>query len=82
MKSIAKISHVEIVTRKYRDAAEYKVAYGLIKDDKSNHGNHPFPDGSEIRTSEVMDVVTEEGVQYIVTANSVYEVIGDIQYVG
>lgn len=82
MKSIAKISHVEIVNQKFRDETEAKIAYGCIKDDKSTHGNHPFPDGTEIRTSHVQEVVTEEGVQYIVTANSVYEVVGDIQYVG
>lgn len=80
MESIAKISHVEISDMRFlgREKVD-KVAWGLIKDDKSIHGNHPFPDGTEIRTSPIKDIVEEDGVKYIITENSTYEVIGDIK---
>ena len=58
------------------------LAWGLIKNDKSTHGNHPFRDGLEIRTSPVEKIADVDGVQYIITRNPTYKVVGDIDYVG
>lgn len=80
MESIAKISNVEITEMRFLSREKVdKVAWGLIKDDKSTHGNHPFPDGTEIRTSPIKEIVEEDGVKYIITENSTYEVVGEIK---
>lgn len=57
------------------------LAWGIIQGDKATHGNHPIKDGYEIRTSPVEDIVEEDEVQYIITRNSTYKVVGIIDYI-
>lgn len=53
-------------------------AYGKILDDQSEHGNHPFPDGTEIRTSAVTGIEQIGDVHFVNTVNSTYLVFGGL----
>lgn len=86
MKSTAVINDLIVVC--YGTASEVEtgtavwLGWGKITKDSSTSGNHPFVDGTEIRTSPIEDIVTEDEKQYLVTRNTVYEISGEIKYQG
>lgn len=50
------------------------LAFGHIYNDKRGR----FPDGTEVKTSLVKEIVVKEDTTYIVTRNSVYKVVGEL----
>jgi len=86
MKSTAVLTNPVVICTGTAIEAETGTAiwlgWGNIKDDTSSVGDRPFPDGTQIRTSPIEDIVTEDGKQYLVTRNSVYEISGEINYQG
>lgn len=52
----------------------YQRAWGVISDDKATHGNHPFPDGTPVLTSAVIEVFATPEGSWLVTANSCYRI--------
>lgn len=78
MDYIASLGHVTVITYPNK----MKMAWGNIYGDKATYGNHPIADGRQIHTSAIKEIVEEGDEIYIVTQNSTYKVIGDIDYEG
>lgn len=47
--------------------------HGVISNDTSTHGNHPFPDGVPVSTSTIDSAYFVDGVLHIETLNTVYK---------
>lgn len=77
MEHIAKLENVVVVSH-----GDFHLGWGNILEDKATYGNHPIADGLYIHTSPIEKIEEVDGSTYIVTKNSVYKVIGDINYQG
>lgn len=53
-----------------------KVLDGFVFDDTKLEGNHPFPQCHYIYTSNLQEVVVEEGKTFLITRNTTYQLIG------
>lgn len=53
-----------------------RVLDGFIFDDTKQEGNHPFPQCHYIYTSNLQQVIVEDGKTYLVTRNTTYLLIG------
>lgn len=49
---------------------------GFIFDDTKFEGNHPFPQCHYIYTSNLQEVVVEDGKTFLITRNTTYQLIG------
>lgn len=82
MEAIATLHNAVVSGYKGPDDRVSHIAYGLISDDKSNHGNHPFPDGTQVSTSYITSIDEVDGETYITTNNTIYKVSGKVIYNG
>lgn len=47
---------------------------GRLYGDTSDHGNHPFADGTQVNTSTIESVITRDGGVFVKTRNSIYRI--------
>lgn len=68
----------DITIIQFFPVALQKVAcYGIVYNDKKTTGNHPFPDGAEIRTSSIKNYATYKEDNFLLThSGTKYRIIG------
>lgn len=71
----AKLAKATIV---YNQDKTNATLFGAIYDDKKETGNHPFPNGTTVRTSRVEKVYCIAQVWFVKTENTVYRIVGEL----